>query len=93
MGSISLDTESSQFERGKVPHIWIQWKGTNVCCDIHCLCGAHLHFDGDFMYFIQCPHCQQHWEIGSHVPMYPVSKDTAEAGCLQYPDRDENYGR
>jgi hypothetical protein len=84
-----LDIESPQFK--DVPHIWIQWKGTNVCCDIHCTCGAHLHYDGDFMYFIKCPHCEQHWEIGTHVRMYPISKEQGEAEtCLKHPGRDED---
>lgn len=82
-----LDIESPQFD-GK-PHLWIQWKGTDVCCDIHCACGAHLHFDGDFLYFFQCPHCGQHWECGTHVPIYPVPKERAEAGCLKVVEPDE----
>lgn len=63
-----LDAESPLFE-GK-PHAWIQWKGTDVCCDIHCSCGYHSHFDGDFMYFIRCPKCQTVWEVGSHVTLH-----------------------
>lgn len=80
-----LDIESPQFR--DVPHIWIQWKGTDVCCDIRCACGARLHFDGDFMYFIKCPECGQHWEIGTHVRMYPVEADDSRP-CLQHPEGD-----
>lgn len=75
-----LDVESPLFA-GK-PHIWIQWKGTNVCCDVHCTCGAHSHFDGDFFYFFKCPGCGQHWEVGTHVTIYPVS-DQALKGHLK----------
>jgi hypothetical protein len=63
-----LDVEGLQFH-GK-PHVWVQWKGTNVCADIHCGCGYHSHFDGDFMYFIRCPSCQKVWEVGSHIALY-----------------------
>ena len=73
-----LDIESPLF-RGK-PHLWIQWKGTDVCCDIHCACGAHLHHDGDFMYFVKCPHCQQIWECGTHVTLYPIA-EVPENSC------------
>jgi hypothetical protein len=55
---------------GEKPHVLIQWKGTDVCADIHCGCGKHSHFDGDFMYFIRCPYCQHVWEVGSHVQLY-----------------------
>ncbi len=33
---------------------WIQWKGTDVCIDLHCVCGNNGHVDGDFMYEVQC---------------------------------------
>jgi hypothetical protein len=83
-----LDIESPLFE-GK-PHIWIQWKGTDVCCDIHCACGAHLHYDGDFMYFIQCPHCRQLWEIGTHVTMYAIDALPSNSTVLKHPQPDED---
>ena len=81
-----LDIEGPQFRN--VPHIWIQWKGTDVCCDIHCECGAFIHFDGDFMYFIKCPECEKYWEIGTSVRMYPATKAAAENHCCQYPQAD-----
>jgi hypothetical protein len=33
-------------------HGWIQWKGTDVCMDIHCECGTLSHIDGEFAYII-----------------------------------------
>ena len=54
------------------PHGWIQWKGTEVCIDLHCSCGAFLHYDGDFLYFWRCPQCSRVWEMGTHVSMYEV---------------------
>ena len=45
------------------PYAFIQWKGTNVCMDFHCECGAHCHFDGDFAYAVKCPHCEVVWEM------------------------------
>jgi hypothetical protein len=68
MSQSHLDVESPQFT-GK-PHAWIQWKGTDVCADIHCSCGTHSHFDGDFMYFVRCPQCQKVWEVGTHVTLH-----------------------
>lgn len=68
-GSGHLRIEQREFR--KQPHAWIQWKGTNVCADIHCECGHLSHYDGDFMYFIRCPNCRRIWEVGSHIALYP----------------------
>lgn len=46
------------------PHAFIQWKGTDVCMDFTCECGAaDLHFDGYFAYVVQCPNCLTEWEM------------------------------
>jgi hypothetical protein len=45
------------------PHAFIQWKGTNVCMDFYCECGAQCHFDGGFAYAVKCPHCGTVWEM------------------------------
>lgn len=51
------------------PSAFIQWKGTDVCMDFHCECGAFCHFDGDFAYSVKCPHCQTVWQMP--CMMYP----------------------
>lgn len=45
------------------PSAFIQWKGTDVCMDFYCDCGAQGHFDGDFAYAVKCQHCGQIWEM------------------------------
>ena len=69
------------------PHVWIQWKGTDVCADIHCACGEHLHHHGTFMYFVKCPSCQRVWEVGTHVHLYEVWADEHRP-LLAEPERD-----
>lgn len=54
------------------PHIFLQWKGTNACMDVYCLCGEHLHFDGYFAYAIQCGGCKQIYELPFFLQMKPV---------------------
>lgn len=61
-------------EEPQGPYVFIQWKGTNVCADIHCSCGSQFHIDGDFMYAIECVDCSRKYEIGWYVKMYPVDK-------------------
>ena len=71
-----LDVEGPKF-RDK-PHAWIQWKGTQVCADINCSCGEQSHFDGEFMYFIRCPHCGKVWEVGTHVTLHDLALASPE---------------
>ena len=80
-----LDIENPLF-RGK-PHAWIQWKGTNVCADIHCSCGYHSHIDVDFMYFVRCPSCKKVWEVGTHIALYEPSNPAYASGRAQEADR------
>src|SRR5262249_53891442 len=80
-----LDVESPKFA-GK-PHISIQWKGTDVCCDIRCACGVSSHYDGDFFYFFQCPHCERFWEVGTHVAIYPVTEADMAGRHYEVPEK------
>lgn len=54
------------------PHGWIQWKGTNVCMDVHCECGEHTHFDGDFCYYIKCGKCGAVYECDGHIRLHKL---------------------
>lgn len=65
------------------PQTFIQWKGTDLCMDFLCECGAHCHFDGDFAYCVKCPHCGDIWEMPSCV--FPRRADSRT-----YPHHVEN---
>lgn len=58
-----------------VPYGGIQWKGTNVCIDIHCTCGAHLHADEEFLYHVRCGKCKKLWHVSGYVKLLPVEGD------------------
>jgi hypothetical protein len=71
------------------PYGWIQWKGTDVCMDVHCSCGGTMHVDADFLYYLQCPYCGQVYEVGGHVTLSPV--DPAQVrGNIHLLDRDDD---
>lgn len=61
----------------KDPSNFIQWKGTDVCMDVHCMCGYHSHLDCSFAYYIRCPKCKRVYQMGNEVSMTLV--DTVEA--------------
>ena len=57
---------------------WVQWKGTNVCMDIHCGCGYHGHVDADFFYFYRCPKCSKLFAVGQVVNMIALTPEQVE---------------
>lgn len=59
------------------PRGWIQWKGTNVCMDVHCQCGKSDHV-GEFVYFYRCKHCGQVYKCDPNIKLIPVSEDDEE---------------
>ena len=52
---------------GSDASMFIQWKGTDVCLDFTCACGATGHLDTDFAYFVECPSCGAVYEMGTQV--------------------------
>lgn len=56
------------------PHGWIQWKGTQICMDVHCKCGAHLHVDDDFVYHIECPECSTVYMCNGHIELIELQE-------------------
>lgn len=56
---------------------WIQWKGTDVCIDLHCECGYHDHFDGEFLYFYECPACHRKYAVGQNVKLIALTDEQA----------------
>lgn len=57
---------------------WIQWKGTNVCMDVRCRCGANGHIDAEFAYFYKCLACGVTFTVGMAVRLYPMSEGATE---------------
>lgn len=57
------------------PHGWIQWKGTDVCMDIHCECGYHSHIDSDFAYYVKCPKCKKVYMCNGHIELIKIDEE------------------
>lgn len=68
------------------PHGWIQWKGTDVCMDVYCACGAHTHVDAEFTYHIMCSACGKWWHVSPYVRLVEATaedvKDIDDLGGL-----------
>lgn len=84
-----VDRESQLRPKGEA-YGSIQWKGTDVCIDIHCPCGAHSHIDAEFLYFFRCAKCYTAYAVGSTVRLFPLDSSHEQAGDPNMPT-DEEY--
>ena len=57
------------------PSGWIQWKGTDVCVDLHCMCGNMEHFDGYFFYFYECSECKRVYAVGENILLIELNEE------------------
>jgi len=63
------------------PHGWVQWKGTDVCMDIHCKCGYHSHIDARFAYHVECPECGTVYACNGHIELIEVTEPLPDNVC------------
>ena len=78
----SEQVKEPQLER---PGGIIQWKGTDVCIELHCVCGAHDHYDGEFFDHFKCRKCGRRYKVGKNVILIELTSEQvdfvdAEAG-------------
>ncbi len=77
------------FSRFPEPNVFIQWKGTDLCCDFHCECGAHRHIDADFVYAIECDACGAVYQMPHTVALVKVEKTEDLCVHVTRPDEDD----
>jgi hypothetical protein len=57
---------------------FVQHKGTELCMDVYCpACGDQSHVDSDFVYYLECPHCETVFEVGVRLSLKPVQREDA----------------
>lgn len=86
-GGKKVETEAEAWDaqdtqEGK-PHGWIQWKGTNVCMDVRCACGAFGHVDAGFTYYVLCPHCGRKYFVNGHVELIEVASKEVDLTVIE----------
>lgn len=69
----TADTEVRAY--GENGSTFIQWKGTNVCMDLVCLCGEGHHIDATFAYAVKCSACGRTLVLGSAVSVREARPD------------------
>jgi hypothetical protein len=51
------------------PEAHVQWKGTEACLDVFCVCGCWGHVDGFFADHIKCEGCGTVWRLPNTLVM------------------------
>ncbi len=74
--------------RPPLPHAWIQWKGTSVCMDVHCICGTHGHVDDEFAYHLKCEDCGRVYDVEGFVRLHEMPDGVPKGQCEPIPFRD-----
>ena len=60
----------------KEAEVFLQYKGTDICLDFYCTCGAQGHFDGFFAHRLKCPKCNQEWVMPHNLVAHkPTPED------------------
>lgn len=59
------------------PHSWVQWKGSEVCMDVHCACGVHGHVDASFVYALKCLACGRVYFVNPYVELVEFTQEEA----------------
>ena len=60
------------------PRLFVQWKGTDLCCDIECECGEYDHLDVEFAYAVKCLSCGRAYALRPRVELVPLSSEEAD---------------
>lgn len=84
MSTYDIATAASPVDT-KGSHGWIQYKGTDICVDLHCVCGTHGHYDGYQMYQVACVDCGRHYAVDMNIMLVELTPeqlatDIAERG-------------
>ena len=74
---------------GSDASMFLQWKGTDVCLDFDCRCGASGHLDGYFAYAVRCTSCGTIYQLGTQVIAKAVAEHDGKVLDLVMDEADE----
>jgi len=69
-------------------HAHIQWKGTDVCMDVYCVCGKSTHIDGEFAYNVKCTYCKRVYFVNGHIELIELKEEPEN--CVLMQDIEDN---
>lgn len=66
------------------PKGWIQWKGTEACMDLQCVCGCGWHIDAGFAYFVKCPDCGRVYMCNGHIELIEIEEHKGLSSVVEF---------
>lgn len=64
---------SSRQVRPDGPTLHVQWKGTELCADIRCVCGYSNHVDPMVYYYLRCANCDRVFLLNAWVALIELT--------------------
>jgi hypothetical protein len=80
-------TVSTSVTGTRNPHVFVQWKGTDVCLDFFCDCGGGGHYDGDFAYGLRCSECRTEWLMPHTFGLLPDADGAIQDTDMPHQER------
>jgi hypothetical protein len=74
-----------------LPGGWIQWKGTSVCMDVHCICGTGWHVDAGFAYYVKCPYCGRVYMCNGHIEFIEIEDHEGLSAIVEHTSDEVTY--
>jgi hypothetical protein len=69
--------------------IYFNYKDSDMCVTLHCICGKSPHGDGYFMYAIQCPYCDRMYRMPTKHNLITVKNHPKDIPVIVLEKDDE----
>lgn len=85
-----LDHEKEAFVHPGRAEVNVQWKGTDLCCDIQCGCGTYSHVDGYCYGQWKCRGCSKVYRLPWSQIAYEI-EDDGNTDMTNPEEEDDDY--
>lgn len=65
-------TDFHKLDDRPLPNAWINFKDSDVCLTLRCVCGHVGHLDAEFLEHYKCKGCGALYNVGHTVTLHPI---------------------
>lgn len=70
--------------KAETPYGSLQYKGSDICADLHCSCGFLGHVDGAFCYYYECSQCGKKYALGMNIKLIELTEEQAKYAATRH---------